>query len=1166
MTAHREIAMRASKAFGLVALLCLLGFTEVARAQDGSWSAVASGNWSDATKWTGGVIANGANNTATFATPSLTVPLTVTLDTSRIIGNLTFDNPTNNFGWTLRGNAGTTLTLSNATTPTIAVNNANISATLTATLAGTQGFVKTGAGTLSITGNNTGLSGGINVSAGVLAVTGSTIINPLGSNVVTLSGGTLRLGGSGGGFNQRMVVPVGTTFGTSGITATMDGGTTLAGNTWYELGQNVAAPTTGVPMGQMVASASDPSIVYTMQPATARHVLMLDNGGGNTTGRFTLASPSTLSNVSFLTSSGNGAGTVTATLHYSDGTPDATGLTFTSPDWFNNPANIAIIAAGRISAAGYNNVNTANPRLYDATIANPNPGNPISSIDLSWTGGANTHTAIFGVANTTVLNGDPAQNFTNNVVVTADSAIDVRAALGASLGNLSIGTNVLSVTGLAGTSLTLGGISLTGNATINPAAGITATVGALSDGGTVRTFTANGAGTLNFAAASPGFSAGGQVAITAGIANLNNATAFGTSPNVALSANSTLNLGTGVSPTLASLAGAGGSVNLNGNTLTFGNGTGSFAGQINNGSAPGAIVKTGGGTQTLSGNNTFTGGVTVSGGKLAATSPAVLGANAISLTGGTLSLAGLPAGTLTGFAGGAGWTPNGSATFPSQNALQLTPNAGGQAGSAWNNIPFSTGAFTLSFTYTTVSASNPPADGITVGFQNMGLNALGGGGGSLGYETITPSAVLAINIYPPNTTGGVGSGVKVLTNGAPPGGGFTPMAPVNPGLVGTPTDVVVTYDGTNVSASFTQGANVFNTGPVPLDIPGTVGPTGFFGFTGATGGLTAQQQITNLVTSFPVAAQTTFANDISVSGATPSTIAIAATAATPSLTVGALTMASGSTLNVGVDTGTPTGQAFFLTFGATTLNGPATLSVANNGAAFGTVTLGAIGGSGPLTKTGPGILVLPQASTHTAGVNVNGGRLIVTNTTGSATGTGLVTVNSGGTLGGTGTIAGNIQVNAGGTIAPGSPLFPATAPGILTANSNVSFAGGTFAAKLNGNTAGSGYDQLHALGTVSLGTNVTALSTSLGYAPSSGDSLTIIQGGTVDAGRFANLPDNTAFLVGAFAGTPYTAVIHYSTNSVFLNTFTPVPEPVHLLLVGGIVGMTWGWRGRRQPK
>ena len=52
-------------------------------------------------------------------------------------------------------------------------------------------------------------------------------------------------------------------------------------------------------------------------------------------------------------------------------------------------------------------------------------------------------------------------------------------------------------------------------------------------------------------------------------------------------------------------------------------------------------------------------------------------------------------------------------------------------------------------------ASAPPADGLTVGFQNdpNGLAALGGGGGALGWQGSQNAAAMAINIYPPNTQG-----------------------------------------------------------------------------------------------------------------------------------------------------------------------------------------------------------------------------------------------------------------------------------------------------------------------------------------------------------------------------------------------------------------------------
>ena len=86
------------------------------------------------------------------------------------------------------------------------------------------------------------------------------------------------------------------------------------------------------------------------------------------------------------------------------------------------------------------------------------------------------------------------------------------------------------------------------------------------------------------------------------------------------------------------------------------------------------------------------------------------------------------------------------------------------------------------------------------------------------------------------------------------------------------------------------------------------------------------------------------------------------------------------------------------------------------------------GTGGSLDVRGAGRLTLTGANTYTGstnigdGVNANSGKLVVANTTGSATGSGAVFVDKGGTLGGSGFIAGPVTLNPGGLIAPGDPV------------------------------------------------------------------------------------------------------------------------------------------------
>uniref|UniRef100_UPI004039C8D5 autotransporter-associated beta strand repeat-containing protein n=1 Tax=Variovorax sp. BK018 TaxID=3450241 RepID=UPI004039C8D5 len=94
------------------------------------------------------------------------------------------------------------------------------------------------------------------------------------------------------------------------------------------------------------------------------------------------------------------------------------------------------------------------------------------------------------------------------------------------------------------------------------------------------------------------------------------------------------------------------------------------------------------------------------------------------------------------------------------------------------------------------------------------------------------------------------------------------------------------------------------------------------------------------------------------------------------------------------------------------------------------------GTGGSLVKVGGGTLTLTGANTYTGGTTVSGGTLSVDNQSGSATGTGAVQVQSGGTLAGSGSIAGAVTIGKGGVLSAGN------SPGTLTLGA-LTLAGGS---------------------------------------------------------------------------------------------------------------------------
>ena len=193
------------------------------------------------------------------------------------------------------------------------------------------------------------------------------------------------------------------------------------------------------------------------------------------------------------------------------------------------------------------------------------------------------------------------------------------------------------------------------------------------------------------------------------------------------------------------------------------------------------------------------------------------------------------------------------------------------------------------------------------------------------------------------------------------------------------------------------------------------------------------------------------------------------------------------------------------------------------------ISAGITGAAVGIVKAGPGTMVMSGANQYSGPTLVNAGTLLVNGMTQFSN----VTVNNGGNLGGTGTVRQLIAVS-GGIVSPGAST------GILSANFNSSLGvGSTLFVQLNGTTAGTQYDRLAVSGTLALAGN---LSVTVGYAPTVGDTFTIVQSTGALTGTFAGLSEAAVFCVGSVAlRVNYTAST--ATLTVVADTTAPDVAP-----------------------
>lgn len=251
----------------------------LARAQDSAWILGTNGSWNDSANWAGGIVASGTASTAFFTGPT---NLTVSQDDPLlVIGNLYFTN----FNFTVSNQL---ITLDNGgNQPVVTVGGPVRSATLSAPLAGTNGLIAEGGGTLNLSGTNTALAGEFVIRTAVFS-------NNNNAGVALLNNGAI------GGMTSVVV-------GTNAF-LTLNGGVTLASNVAISL---VGAGGLSAPVGTLrgtgaatVTNVVNGPIVFL--PAASASVRIGNSGAGQLTLNGAITSPSTNHTLVFRFNDNNG--------------------------------------------------------------------------------------------------------------------------------------------------------------------------------------------------------------------------------------------------------------------------------------------------------------------------------------------------------------------------------------------------------------------------------------------------------------------------------------------------------------------------------------------------------------------------------------------------------------------------------------------------------------------------------------------------------------------------------------------------------------------------------------------------------------------------------------------------------------------------------------------
>ena len=704
-----------------------------APAGSGVWTNLQGGSWATSNNWSGGLIAGATDAVADFSTLNLATNRTVSLDGARTVGSLISDdlNPSLAHNWTISTGSGGPLTLATSSgTPNLAIKSATN--TISAVVAGTQGFTKSGPGYLTLSGAGT-FTGTATVNAGTLEVQ-----NKSGDTPYTIAqGATLKIGyTTGGGYAST-----GLSINGSGASATT--GFYLAGGKNYNSSGQIVlliAPTTIRQYGSGYASigifdingngmwctaaASGSALDANVQMISMGYGMsvQVDAGTNNATGDLTLNGPLNVTSLGFykrgtgslvLNAPANSANTA---LNLQGGTvicgaanciganaavPISSGATLALNGFNQTVASLSAAAGSTVVISGTNTFTTPSATLAGALQMGLNKGGAINASKLVVTGNPLTFGGTLIITNVSASPLAAGDSFTlfnapsyagNFTSIAAQPPLPVGLVWNTNNllinGTLSITTNGVTFWNGGGTDGNWStAANWNGTAPVNGQSLIFQGAARLSNTNNLLT----SAGQVIFN--NTGFAlAGNPVSLLWGLANVtgNNTWNIGTTLAAAqsfVSSNSTLTVS--------------GPVTNAGYVLTL-DGPGSIAVSALITGA-GGLVKNGTGTSSLSVQSTYTGGT-------------IINAGTLNLTGG----------------GGSSGTIRGTATVNSGGTLQMsTGDAFGYSGgaSALTTVNLTGGTLNINTTAneTLGSATLNLAGGAITGNTGGNLDFYGGG-------------------------------------------------------------------------------------------------------------------------------------------------------------------------------------------------------------------------------------------------------------------------------------------------------------------------------------------------------------------------------------------------------------------------------------------------------